>query len=263
MYPKLYFPRFFPVSYEKAVQTKLNTAKLNRLAGNETESERCALLICLKRNVANASASFGQLKDHFFFDSKHLEMVRNTENELKKALALICEDKPIPQEQFESLTNTYNQLAAVKNSGWEKFSSSFNFSMASGVTVFSVVGIYYSAAMVYGAVATLAIGIGTGPIGLLAIGVALTCLFTVAALFMAYTVYAEARFLANKQLNEISECIDLLKVYSDELESDDVDLSQEGADDYLDPSNGVADEVDEDIGEEVGGHILEGLNLNG
>ncbi|MDP1604776.1 MAG: hypothetical protein Q8M03_16100 [Legionella sp.] len=225
------------------MRIKLDVAKRNRLANDEAASERCASLICLKRAVANASASFGQLEARFFFDGKRLRMVRNIENELKAALKLICIDNPIPQEQLKSLTNAFDQLASVKNSGWEKFSSSFNFSLASVVTVLSVVGIYYSAAMVYSAVATLAIGMAAGPFGLLAVGLALTFLLAATAIFAAYAAYVEVRFLVNKQLNEISECIDLLKDFSDDLVDES---SQESANDgTLDSSDYEVDEESE------------------
>ncbi|QMT61542.1 hypothetical protein [Legionella sp. PC997] len=194
-YSKIYFPRFFPTTLEKAIQDKLDdTDTLN------WELTRYKALLNLKKQASRMISSLEELKK--VTEAQQIDsMDKLIQEVIKEAISNPSFDG---SQHFNVLNNKFSLLKdeVEEHKNLEKCFSGCNVFANSIVTSAAALGV-----VLFGAAAV------TGPLGIALLGIGMTLLSALVLSIATYSVYVDARFIGDKQLSEIDAGINFLTSY--------------------------------------------------
>ncbi|PWY56715.1 hypothetical protein DGG96_04725 [Legionella qingyii] len=195
MYSNIYLPRFFSTSLEIDIQRKLSDRET--LNWDQT---RYQALLNLKKHLSRMMTSLAQLKQ--ITGAAQIEsMCSLIELSMQKAIS----DPSFNSVQFSNaLNNKFSQLKDEIEE-YKKLQKCF-----SGCNLFAnsiVASVGALGVVLFGAAAA------TGPLGIALLGLGMAILSALVFAAAAYSVYVDARFLGDKQLENLETGINFLNNY--------------------------------------------------
>lgn len=203
----MYMPHFFAKPYEKAFEKKARNPETLAWEKNKYQS-----LLKLKAEAENASASFSQLSaliSRFYAHEKVLQIVA-LEQKINTAVQRILQQQSVGSLQSE-IENTFalikQELMSDETDNKDDSACSLVVNAGFFMPVCAAV-ISIGALMIY-----------TGGVGFIAGGIVLAVLSAVLFCSAAYSLNVDARFIGDKQIQEIALFIDSLFRFDQGIDS--------------------------------------------
>lgn len=195
IYSTIYLPRFFPTPLERTIQEKLSDREILNW-----EPTRYQALLNLKKHLLRMTASLAQLKA--ITEAKQIDSMYSL---IEQAMQEAISNPHFSSVQCSNtLSNKFSQLKdeIEEYKKLQKCFSGCNLFSNSIVTSVGALGV-----VLFGA------SIATGPLSLALLGVGMTILSVLVFAAAAYSVYVDARFIGDKQLQELETGIKFLNNY--------------------------------------------------
>lgn len=196
MFSTLYFPKFFKTSYEKNIDAKLSSVDTLR-----SDRRKFQALLELKKHASKIATSLVELKG---------VIKANQIDSFNEYFSGIIE-KVISGKRFNpalyrnELNNRFSLLKDEVNEfkSFNKFFSGFNIFSNSIIATAGALGV-----VLFGA------AVCTGPLGLALLAVGMAIVSALVLAIAAYSIYVDARFIGDKQLEEIEAGVKFLSNYN-------------------------------------------------